>query len=98
MVKLVAAHDPVCPDLRCHIGEAGDEHHWNSSPLNFFRNRSAATRAGSSSRSKNDTVYTRVQKLLRYADAELLHLRRHGAGSGRNIIVVVKSAEIPGAF
>jgi hypothetical protein len=98
VVKLVAVHDPVSPDLGRHIGEAGNDHHRNSLPLDLFCNRSAATRAGPSRRGKDDAVHTRGGKLPSDAGAEFLHLGRHGAGAGRNIIVVMKFAEVSRAL
>ena len=48
IMKLAPAHDPAYSHLRRHVGEAGDEHHRDSPFLDFFADRSAATRAGSS--------------------------------------------------
>jgi hypothetical protein len=56
VVKFTPAHDSPYPDLGCDVGEAGDQHHGNFLLFDFFADRSAATRAGSSRGGQNDSV------------------------------------------
>ncbi len=98
VVKLVTVHDPVGSNLSRHVGEASDDDHRNSLPLDLFCNRSAATRAGPSGRGKDDAVHTRGGKLPSDVGAEFLHLAWHSAGAGRNIIVVMQFAEVSRAL
>ena len=93
IVKLVAAENSADSNLRCDVGEAGDENDGNAFQFDLSSDRSAATSTGSSGRGQNHCVDAGAGKLVGDALAEICHFARHGAGSSGDEIVIVELLE-----